>query len=183
MLSDFRKKKLSVAFDIYDADNNELIERTDIELFAHSYANILGLTPGSEQYQTLIEHELSVWEKLSKNCDLNRDGKISRDEFFLGFEKWQENIGDLIVFLVRSYESTFKYIDRDEDGKISFDEFVAFTNTDRQNREACKEIFGRLDTDQDGDLSFEELQKHYFDYFLSEDPSAPGTEFWGKLPS
>jgi len=45
------------------------------------------------------------------------------------------------------------------------------------------EAFDRIDADDSGIISLDEFARLYVDFFLSEDPDAPASWFWGRVPA
>jgi len=45
------------------------------------------------------------------------------------------------------------------------------------------ESFDRIDADDSGMISLDEFARLYVDFFLSEDPDAPASWFWGRVPA
>lgn len=94
--------------------------------------------------------------EMFKRMDKNRDGNISKEEFFADqrFERLPEEKRDKF----------FARLDRDGDGMIGKEE-IREMRKDAERR--AKDQFRQLDVDQSGGLNFEEFSKG---------------EFFGKLP-
>ena len=69
--------------------------------------------------------------------------------------------------------------DRDGDGKLSADEYVKLEWCYGVTEEAAREAFRHLDRDGDGYLTLEEGMKAIEEFYLSDDPDAPGNWLFG----
>jgi Ca2+-binding EF-hand superfamily protein len=82
----------------------------------------------------------AAFDRLLKNADNNKDGKIDREEYRDMLLSLRESFG--------SISSRFAEIDKDGDGKISKDEF-----------NGPEPLFARIDADGDGMISKDEASK------------------------
>jgi hypothetical protein len=64
--------------------------------------------------------------------------------------------------------------DRDHDGRLSIVEYVALNGCYGISEEAAHEAFRHLDPAGTGLLNTEEVTKRVREFFLSDDPEAPG---------
>lgn len=95
-------------------------------------------------------------DEMFKHMDIDRDGNISKREFFASPR--------MEMLAEEKREEIFGRLDRDGDGLIGRLEILAMR---RDNERRAKGEFRKLDADKSGGLNFEEFSKG---------------EFFGKLP-
>jgi len=182
MLSALQRQKLEHFFGVFDTDHDGYLERSDFESLVQNLAAVRGASPGSPDYDDLHSLWMMVWDQLEKESDVNRDDIVSPDEWC--------NLADQILSSGDGYATvmnaiglrTFDQIDGDGDGEITPDEWAAFYAAHEIDRAAADEVFEQFDTDHDGRLSREETMDRLHEFFNSDDPSAPGNSFFGRLP-
>ena len=76
----------------------------------------------------------------------------------------------------------FDFADADGDGRIAEREHLAFLGAYGVATDAARESFRRLDQDGDGFIRQDEFLQSAEDFFLGDDPNAPGTWLFGPLP-
>jgi Ca2+-binding EF-hand superfamily protein len=74
----------------------------------------------------------------------------------------------------------FAALDRDGDGKLDGREYEAFLTAMGVSREEAHTAFQHLDRNGDGTLSCDEMAADWWEYWNSEDRSAPGNWFYGS---
>lgn len=162
---------------MYDANANGVLERADIDALALGYVAALGLD--AEAAELIATRELEFWDNICRRCE-PEDGKVSPEQFMLAVERWMAQPGEFIVWFWVWTQQTFELLDHDEDGRIDMEEFVGLAYGER-HRASSEAAFAALDLDGSGYLCLTEVQRHQLDYWLSDDPAAPGNQFWGPL--
>lgn len=183
-LGDLQQQKAAHYFDLIDADNNGAIEPADFQWRADRLAESLRVT-SEEERDRLRRRVMLWWEHLSSLADENDDGRITREEWHMYWERFKiaVSMGDRqrsIQKLERVARHTFRAIDRTGSGKITEEEFsnwLAAWDLDRHEA-----IFRRLDRDDKGHLTEDDLVKATKEFYLSNDPDAPGNVLYGELP-
>ena len=176
VLSDLRRKKLSLLFHQTDTDQNGFLEQSDYERYAAHFATQNGLTLGSPEHARLHSDWVADWTTFSAAADGDRDGRVALEEF-LGF---YGNLPSLDEVTQKLTHQIFSMIDRDGDGKVKRDEYVA-NGAPLVGAEAASAQFARLDRDGDGMLTRDEVATAVREFFQSEDPNAPGNTLLGPL--
>ena len=69
----------------------------------------------------------------------------------------------------------------DGDGVIGKDEYRQYLTSSKIDPSVADETFAKLDTDGDGHLTRDEWEQLFLDFFLSDDPDAPGSWLWGPF--
>lgn len=179
MIPELLKKKMTAYFRGIDVDKNGFVELEDYERIANNFAEIGGWKADSPEYEHLHSRFVYLWEKYWVSADLNKDSKVSLDEFLkscttqfaLDYESsvaaWAESMKDL-----------FAIIDRDGDNEIGPEEYKEFLIAFGFNAGGYEEIFQGLDANGDGYISQEEFLQLIKEY-TGVEPEAAGNLFFG----
>lgn len=184
MLGDLQRQKAAHYFDLIDEDGNGLIEPADFERRADRLAEAFGITDEAERSR-LRRRLLLWWEHLSTLADKNDDGRITREEWEMYWERFKIAVSmgsnrQSLGKLERVARHTFRAIDRSGTGRVSKEEFSSWLQAwdiDRHNA-----VFHRLDRGGKGFLTEEDLTEATKEFYLSNDPAAPGNVLYGELP-
>lgn len=184
MLGDLQRRKAAHYFDLIDEDNNGLIERADFRMRANRLAEALDVTEEHEREQ-LQRRVMEWWTHLSSLADANDDGQITREEWRKYWERFKVAVSmgstsRSMDNLERAARETFRAIDRNGDGQVSEDEFANWLAA--WDIERHEWVFRQLDREGNGSLTEEELAQATREFYLSNDPSAPGNVLYGELP-
>nr|CAX76378.1 16 kDa calcium-binding protein (Egg antigen SME16) [Schistosoma japonicum] len=126
-------------FNSLDKDGNKLLTRDEIEQCLKS----LGVSE-------------SFAEKIIKEIDLNKDGKISLDEYLKALRKIPPRDK---CSSVERWKEVFQSIDKDNSGKVSakeLDEFLKSTGNDI-NKSCLENWMDTNDKNKDGELDYAEF--------------------------
>lgn len=180
-LTELQQRKLNRRFDLFDADGNGTIERSDIEEIARNlcatYDPDMRTAAGHKVYSAY----LNMWEQVMVPMDTNGDGKISREEFMAAVGLQTKTPAEYTKAFRPIIESVTELIDRDGDGALNVEEFTAWQVACGVSAQHAKLIFDSLDQDGDGTLAVDELVIAFQDYWTSEDPNAPGNNLFGRV--
>ncbi|MEM7128227.1 MAG: hypothetical protein AAF702_17985 [Chloroflexota bacterium] len=172
-----RKQKMSRLFNIYDADRDGLVNKSDFEQPVHVGATFLGYEPGSAQYEEMFDWSMGLWNNIRNQSGKNENDSISLDEFLVAMDALVNDRATLNQIVMGHASFTIKIWDRDEDGMMSEEEFIAAHTAYNTKEEAAREAFGYLDRDGDRQLSYSEIIQAVEEYFVSDDPDAIGNWF------
>lgn len=179
MLPELLKNKMIAHFRGIDIDKNGFVELEDLERIADNFAKIRGWKADSPEYKNLHSTFVYMWEKYWVSADLNKDNKVSLDEFLKScttqfaldnessVPAWAEWVKDL-----------FPIIDRDGDNKIGQSEYNEFLIAYEFNADGYEEIFQALDANGDGYISLEEFSQLLKEY-IGVNPEAAGNLLFG----
>ena len=178
MLTELQKRKFTRMFDAFDADHSGYLEFADVQTVLTNLAQLTGMVVGSPQYEAALSGFRLRWEHTRQFADTSRDDRLTLDEWLAYCEAllrspelFEQDLGSMI-------SGNAKLMDRDGDGLISLEEFVAVRgNLDSDNTA----VFERLDRNGDGYISRDEFVEAYRQFFLSDDPDAPGNWFFGPF--
>jgi Ca2+-binding EF-hand superfamily protein len=183
-LGDLQRRKAAHYFDLIDADGNGLIESGDFQRRADRLAEALEVT-SEEERERLRRRVMLWWEHLSSLADANDDGRITQSEWEMYWERFKiavsmGNNRRSIARLERVARHTFRAIDRTDSGKVTEEEFADWLSAWDLDRDEA--VFRRLDRDDNGFLTEEDFTKATKEFYLSNDPDAPGNVLYGELP-
>jgi len=178
MLTDFQKTKLSYLFKLVDANQDDRIDNSDLEVLVERLGEMATdpdrLAEVSAKYRVMYAGMMEM-------ADTNRDGKVTLEEF-LAFE--DKMLGDREMYDQMAGAITDLYgelLDRNGDGKNDVDDYRAFLKTLRVDTSQADDIFKALDKNGDGQLTRAELQETLLEFYLSNDTGAPGNSFFGRI--
>jgi Ca2+-binding EF-hand superfamily protein len=182
MLTDLQKRKLTVLFHLQDMNHDGYLARDDYEEYAQRLCAGLGLAPGSPEHDAMVAQTLAAWDNAVLSAfDRDGDNRISLQEHLASYDV---SLNDPVMHkqLVTQYAtSVLKLWDRDGDGKLSGAEWVAVLGCYGVPDKTGRVSFEHLDRDRDGHLSTEEILKAVEEFYLSDDPDAPGNWLIGQF--
>jgi Ca2+-binding EF-hand superfamily protein len=185
MLGDLQRRKAAHYFDLIDADGNDLIEPADFQWRADRLAEAMDVS-STEERDRLRRRVMLWWEHLATLADANDDGRITRHEWKMYWERFKIAVGmgsnrRSIAKLERVARHTFRAIDRTDSGRVSEAEFSDWLAAWDIDGHAA--VFRRLDRDGTGYLTENDLTTATKEFYLSNDPEAPGNVLYGPLPN
>jgi Ca2+-binding EF-hand superfamily protein len=174
MLSEFQKRKLTALFHHHDVDKDGYLAKDDYEQFVKNFGEIQNHSPGSPEYETFYTQTMAAWQHVQQVADKDKDNRVSLQEFLESYDVTlsDENIYNQLV--IEYGKSLLALWDRDGDGRLSGEEYVTLFGCYGIGEETAGEAFRHLDRDGNGYLSLDELMKGAEEFYLSDDPDAPG---------
>ena len=178
--SELPEKNVGSLFDLIDADRDGYITEDDMPATGRRALDALGITDAQERAEIMALYS-PIWEQLRADCDLNGDGRITRQEFTTAFTT---GLGDPEAYYQRIFGPFVGRIaqmaDRDGDGFIGADEYAGLFAPQGMDEHVLRAGFERLDTDGDGRISIAEFADAIAQMFLSQDPADPGPAVMGN---
>jgi Ca2+-binding EF-hand superfamily protein len=184
MLADLHERKAAYYFDLIDEDGNGLIEVSDFALRAQRLAEAQALTD-EEEREGLREQVLAWWEHICTVADFDGDARVSLPEWKAYWRSIQRGVeqGEIgtLETLERAARGTFRAIDRGGTGRITEAEYADWLAA--WGADGSAEAFGQLDRGAKEFLTEADLIVAVQEFYLSDDPDAPGNVLYGPLPS
>jgi|SRR6476469_429282 len=179
MLTELQKKKLTYYFHAFDVDKNGFLEKSDFDKIINGFAEAYNIAQDSETYQYISSTYGKRWEALAKQADTNADKKVSLDEWLSYQDKLVNDPNSDFLWL--KITSMFHDIqDVDKDGSLSLEEYkVMYKIHGFGDDSLAAEIFAKLDFDGDGQIRKNDVMNLVADFYLSNNPQAPGNLFFG----
>jgi len=185
MIGDLQRKKASYYFDLIDEDENGFIEANDFKLRAERLAESRGVTD-EEIRSKMRDRVMTWWEHLCAIADFDDDDRVTREEWETYWESIDAGANQggkesekTIQTLEQAARGTFKAINTDS-GPITEEEYADWLEA--WGVEESTPAFQRLDRDESGTLNEDNLIEAVKEFYLSNDPEAPGNSLYGELP-
>lgn len=175
MLTELQKRKLTLAFHHNDLDHDGYLARNDYEEYAKRICKALGFAPGSPEHDAIFAQTVAAWDTdVLRTFDRDGDKRVSLEEHLAAYDV-SLNDPALHNRLMTEYASSvLKLWDRDGDGKLSSADYATLLGCYGVPAKMASGAFEHLDRDGDGYLSTGECLKGVEEFFLSDDPDAPG---------
>lgn len=178
----FLGRKLARRFRTYDSDGDGFIEREDFTQAGERTTKAFGLAaddPKAVRFHTTL---IGLWEQLSSVTELDRNGRISVDEYIKAFanglletpETFDEGY---VPFL----DALMAIADEDGDGKLTLEEHVTWTGALMGISERNSRSIHDLLSDEDGLMATQAMLDAIREFYFSEDPAAAGNWLLGPL--
>ncbi len=173
--------KLDRSFDVFDADRDGRLEKSDVVGVSDRLAESLGVA--ADDVAELRDSLEDLWNTVFAKMDRDGDGAVDRQEFRASFRKRIITDQNRIWDRIRRMSNAWTQLgDRDGDGMLSREEYTSLLHgMFRLPRETFDEAFRHLDVNGDGQLSRDEISAAMKEYYTSEDHTARGNQFFGRL--
>lgn len=180
MVSDFRKKKLLHVFtSFFDRDGSGSIDKSDFELAIDNIAKLRGWPVGEAKYKEVQTTLLQIWDGLQGRADADKDGQVSVDEWISMWDDYAKNPGSPLEWQSQYCKFIFQLEDASGDGAIDGEEFSSVYSSFGLNKDDALTAFKNMSKGK-ANVSWAEFQELWKEYFISEDPKAPGNFIFGK---
>jgi len=188
MLGKLQQKKIERLFTALDRDADGLLEGGDFSAVASKLAFARKVDVQSDTYKELLAVQMGWWENIRRAAQKDFNARVSLDEWTAFWSAWLDTVADeagtdqqaALEAMKDSAIATFNLIDTDCDGRVTPSEYETWS------RSFCLEYdartnFRRLDRNQDGVLTSDEVVNLLKEFFLTNDPEAPGNHLYGPL--
>ncbi|MGW0390746.1 EF-hand domain-containing protein [Streptomyces sp. NPDC003042] len=184
MTNDLLDRKLERAFTHLDADGSGVIDADDIIALGARLLSALSEPATSPKATQVMAGLVDFWQDLFTELDIDRDGKVTPEEYKQGMTRLYSQGGP-------AYDRSFRpmakailtVVDTNGDGRVSPEEFhkaqLAFDT--KLEPAAAEALFARVDKNHDGYLSLDELLDAVREYYTGDDEDAPGNLLFGEL--
>lgn len=183
MLSDLHNRKARYYFELIDEDGNGIIEVSDFALRAQRLASSQNVTDEGAR-ATLRNQVVAWWDHICTIADFDGDARVTLTEWKTYWQSIQRGVNRgetrTLRTLHHAARETLEAIDRTGSGFVSEDEYKAWL--DAWGADGSAEAFRLLDRGGKGFLTEEDLVVAVQEFYLSDDPHAPGNALYGPLP-
>lgn len=188
MLGDLQRRKASHYFNLIDEDNNGLIQAEDFEVRAQRLAAAQGVTE-SPAREALERQVMYWWDHLCVVADFDDDEQVSREEwesYWTAIQVDVETGGEetktrFLQSLEEAALGTYAAMKTTDAEGITKDEYEAWLAAwDVQDPGRA---FETLDRTGKGVLTQDDVVQAVKEFYLSNDPEAPGNDLYGELPA
>lgn len=181
MLSELQKSKIPNLFQMFDANQNGVLDKEDIVRIVNKCAIQKNLDKSSEAYNQHESAFLGLWVGMTSLADKDLDDKVTLEEFLAFFDyliESQNNYKGLVNGISEGFFCTF---DQDNDGALTFIEYRHFYEAMGLDERYARDIFRQLDLDSNGKIAIKTLKILIDQFFRSQDEKAPGNQFFGPI--
>ncbi len=173
MLSQFQQRKLSYMFDVYDADKNGFLEKSDFAQVGQRFDTLLNL-PGDRASNWFLD----FWQGMSQVAQPN--GQVTR-KAWLDFLDQLWNRPDVYEATILAGASFYmSALDTDGDGMLNPSEYRVFFQGMGLDPDLANKAFAKMDDNHDGQLSISEYSQRVREFY-GDDPAAPGNWLLGPV--
>ncbi|MEU8134032.1 EF-hand domain-containing protein [Streptodolium elevatio] len=178
---DFYQRKMAVRFDSIDVDGDGVVTKADFERAGERVVEGLGLTRESAQGRAVLDGAGTFWAALADAADVDRDGKITRDEFVIACTETMLATPAGFGITARPFaESVAKAADPDGDGLLTADEYKRMLTAMGVKREALADAAAHR-ANEDGSISVAAAIDAAQDFYTSDRPYHPATYSFGTF--
>lgn len=175
------ERKYHKRFEMLDADGSGAVDSTDFRMLADRLINGLGVTEGSPKAQRVRSGYLELFASLRRMVGDGSE-KITRAQFTSGMMRMASDRAGFKRVIEPLARLNLSLCDADGDGNLNEAEFVQLMQLfNASSTEEESAVFHRLDTSGDGFLSLDEILDALCDFYISEDPDAPGNALFGRV--
>jgi Ca2+-binding EF-hand superfamily protein len=175
------ERKYAKRFEMLDADGSGVVDGADFEVLAGRLIKGLGVTEGSPKAERVRNGYLELWSTLRRMIGDSGDG-ITRAEFTSGMMRTASDRAGFKRVIEPLARLNLSLCDADGDGNLNEAEFVELLKLfNASSGDDARAVFHRLDTSGDGFLSLDEILDALCDFYISEDPDAPGNAIFGRI--
>jgi Ca2+-binding EF-hand superfamily protein len=178
MSTDLQDKKFHYVFRWFDQNADGYLTQDDMEnvtkLF-HSMAE-----ESDEKNKELLKNAFMNWWKLLYEARKDKASeKIDEEEFIRIMHDVVIAPGNFEVVIVYMVDGLIGVLDLDHNGSLSLEEYLGMYKALGLPSTTASEAFKKLDLDGNGEISHEEFNTALHEYYLSNDPKAPGNWLLG----
>lgn len=181
MLTALQIRKLTRGFNLFDLDQNGVIDQQDCELVIRATTTTMGYAPGSPEYSAYHAEYMAGWDAMLALGDSDGDQKLTLAKYLVAHEKLRAQPAQFNAVMLGFAKTAIALWDSNGDGKVSATEYQNYLLTVHVTAAEAADAFRRLDLNQDGYLSQEELFENLKEFYFSDDPNAPGNWFFGPF--
>ncbi|MEV0278080.1 EF-hand domain-containing protein [Streptomyces sp. NPDC050610] len=180
MTEDVKAQKFSTLFRWFDRNGDGRLTRDDFQQMADLFAGLV--REGDEENAAAMRAAFETWWRLLlAHGDSDGSAQISRHEFITVMaadvtdpRHFEEAVLALVDALMRA-------LDTNQDGVLSQAEYVRMYDVLGIPPVHSEAAFRLLDQDGDGSLSHAEFRSAITEFYLSDDPKAPGNRLLGPI--
>ncbi|MDL4815019.1 EF-hand domain-containing protein [Actinomadura opuntiae] len=162
--------KLRAIFAAFDADGDTVASAAD---FAATSANMADMMNADSRQRAALKDAFDHWwDAVSGGNE-----QITVQEWVAAMSALDDDRFDEIMLPIVNV--MVETVDTDGSGDVSLEEFQRFYAGVGLDLDMAAEAFAHLDRDHDGALDHEEFRIAMREYYLSDDPNAPGSWLMG----
>lgn len=177
MATEMQKKKWANMFKMFDINEDGKIEQTDFDQFAERMAKMRQAEMSSPPFGNMLAGFTGLLQAFEQ---MTGSKSISLDQW-VGFWSNVAQNPEMYQTIRQTSGVIFSVLDADGDGQVSLEEYRKLCGVMRLEPTYADGIFAKLDLNQDAMISMDELMTLADQYFVGDDPNAPGNFFFGPI--
>lgn len=182
MLSDIHDRKATYYFNLIDEDGNGIIEVNDFALRAQRLAETHGMN--DEGAREALRHQVvGWWDHICMIADFDGDARVTLPEwkaYWRSVQRGIERNDNTLESLHQAARGTLRAIDQSGSGRVTEAEYADWLAAWGVGE--YEDAFRRLDRGGKDFLTEEDVVVAVQEFYLSDDPVAPGNALYGPLP-
>lgn len=178
--SEFQTRKLDRWFASFDADADGVIDAVDFAGMAQLYCDAYEVPTRSDVWRRMHASARVVWHAIERRIGSAQPARLTRDEWvaWLGSGEY----ADFVERAAIPFSLTaFSIADADGDGRCDVHEMMAAQRRSGMSEAEVHRSFDMLDGDGDGYVEVADFVQALRDFYLGDDPAAPGNYMAGDL--
>ena len=181
MLGELQKKKITKEFEALDHNKSGFLSEEDFFLKYEKDSRLAGFEPGSSEGEVMRLNNVERWKDIQQQIDKDGDSQISLEEW-LDYHDQVLSGGRFDEVMGKGISTHFDTDDTDGDGKIKADIFLNNRKESFDMKEdELDEMRKRFDPNKDGYIEREDMLRLTREFYMSNDPEAPGNWYAGRL--
>ncbi|GAA5127373.1 EF-hand domain-containing protein [Haloechinothrix salitolerans] len=180
MSTDLLQRKLAKVFASFDVDQDGVIDELDITAMAQIWCDVYEVAPNSAEWRQIHGRAHAMWREMRGSTGADGIKRVTLSEWV----EWgtKPDFPDFVENAAIPFSlAVFDVADKDRDGKITMPEMMAAQSKSGMSPEETQSAFDTLDTDRDGYVTGEQYAQAAREFYLSDDPNAPGNLIAGDL--
>ncbi|MGX7824562.1 EF-hand domain-containing protein [Actinokineospora sp. 24-640] len=175
--SQLQRGKVTAVFRAMDADGDGLLDESDFRAITERWSWLRGAAEGSADHERISAIMMGWWAALATVADADGDGKVTVDEVLAVVAR----LPGMLDAVVTTASAMFDAGDADGDDLISAAEYRSLIEAWNGRSTDTDAVFGILDEDGDGLLSRAQFTTLWTQFWVSDDPIAPGNWVFGNF--
>jgi Ca2+-binding EF-hand superfamily protein len=181
MLSALQAAKLDRRFELLDYDGDGAISAADFDLAAGNVCKAFDFPQDSVEFERIQTTYNALWVAISRHAPRDAKGRIGREQFVVSCADTLFAEGGYDQTEGRLAQVIFDLVDADGNGVLDVEECATWFSAYGVCEDDAVRAFQRIDRNGDGVLDRDEVLGAIRDYYLSDDPHAPGNWLFGPL--
>lgn len=175
-------------FDLIDVDGNGVLEYEDFRMVVDTMSEERGWSSTHRRYVGLVAANRRLWNMMARHIDADANGEITMAEWltfhiqaFINDPQLKGTDPELSVALRSTARFFCDMLDSDGNGKVTLEDYISFCEAYNVPETEARQSFELFDQNKDGILQQHEVQALVTEFYLSDEPEAPGNVFFGML--